>query len=239
MSIALGLITQHLFHLILSYIMISKRPSLNWSSNIIHRQFSFGKWIFLQTWLDFFNEKSDRLFFGFVLPQATFGLYVVASGFTTDLQGQFRSLMKAFVFPALAAKFRDDSLGIKKVILRQTVLISIVFMIGLVILMILKYYNIFALINPSWQGVELLLLPLYSLAYSGVLLAQLEAKYLAESAPRRFVIVSLIRFLMYVTLCVGFVLLGNDRFELGIFLYTYSLLTLLIFAWKILIYHER
>lgn len=239
MAIALGLLTQHLFHVILSYVMIMKRPSFNWSSDIIHRQFSFGKWIFLQTWLDFLNEKSDRLFFGFVLPQATFGLYVVASGFTTDLQGQFRSLMRAFVFPALAAKFRDDSLGMKKVILRQTVLISIVFLIGLVILMVLIYYNIFALINPSWQGVELLLLPLLSVAYSGVLLAQLEAKYLAESAPRRFVIVSIIRVLMYVSLCVVFVLLGNDRFGLGLFLYSYALFTILIFAWKILIYDER
>ena len=239
MAIVCGLLFQHALHVILSYGMTAKRPNFALSLVFFKRQYSFGKWVFVQTWLDFLNEKSDRLLFGYVLPQATFGLYAVASGFTSDLQSQLRSLLRAFVFPALKSHSSENATTIRKIILKQSALLSILFLIGLLVLKGFIRYEIFVLINPLWRGIENLLLPLLAVAYTGVLLSQFEAKYLAEARPKYYVITTLIRSSMFVLLIIIFLFSGVFEFELNQFLYTYAGLTGVIFLWKLISTYER
>lgn len=192
LAMAMGFLSNHILYLIGSYIIVSDRPRVNWDALIIKKQLRFGKWIFIQTWVDFIGERADRLILAATCSPELVGIYVMGANLTTDMQAQFKSLMRGFVFPHLARNSRNKKM-LFDVIKRQTIWISIFGIIGTWLISGTGLFELITRFKSDWASVELLILPLFWLLILSILISQYEPLYLAKMKPKNYVIISTLK----------------------------------------------
>jgi lipopolysaccharide exporter len=106
-SIVLGRVLGNIVRCILSYVMHSHRPKLVIDLRRMRRMWSFGKWVFGSSILNFINVQGDDFLVWWYIDVASLGIYRLAFRFGTIPVREITQVVSRISFPAFS-KLQGD-----------------------------------------------------------------------------------------------------------------------------------
>ena len=213
---------------------MTERPKFYLDYSTTVEQLNFGKWIFLQTWIDFLNEKADRIILAKLLSIKILGNYTFASSLTTDLQFQARNIFRTILFPyfSLQSNSKAQSQANFLFVVRLLILffsVSFTFVIGF-------YYPVIDhIFGGKWNDTIGIIIPLSLCSFFGVLLNSVEPIFLARRKPKIFFVATTAKVVLFLPLLVFLVF--YYRYEgVVVFLYSMSFWQLSLFIFIVIKY---
>ena len=97
-----GLIAQATTQLVVSYLIQSYRPTIQFSQSAFSEMFHFGKWLMATQGLKYFSNNLPSWVIGHYLGVQALGLYHVAGRFSQAIGNEFAALISTVAFPAFA-----------------------------------------------------------------------------------------------------------------------------------------
>lgn len=101
-SVVLGRLIGNIVRCILSYLMHPHRPKLSIELQRLRKMWSFGKWVFGSTILNFLNVQGDDFFVWWYIDVATLGIYRLAYRFGTIPVKEITQVVGKISFPAFS-----------------------------------------------------------------------------------------------------------------------------------------
>ncbi|MEX2672161.1 MAG: oligosaccharide flippase family protein [Phycisphaeraceae bacterium] len=108
--------------MLFSHVLWPGRDRLGWNWEAARSLFSFGKWIFATSAVNFLAAQGHRLLLGAYLVMAELGIFAIAYHLTDVLRGVVSKLTHSVMFPALSRTFRDNPERVKSVFYRARLL---------------------------------------------------------------------------------------------------------------------
>jgi len=186
------------------------RNRLSWDRHCLQEMVSFGKWIFLSSFIGVFALNADRIVLGGLVSANTLGQYAIAGTIVATIQGIFSKVYTTVAMPALSETARRDRQRLREVFYRLRVpsdvalfvLAGILAGCGQGIIDILYDHRY----HDAGRMVQILAV---SLVWTR--LASSQHLYLALALPAYVAATNIVRFVaVFVALPLGFYLGGMD-----------------------------
>ena len=151
-----GLISQALVQLVVSYLIQSYRPSLQFSRNTFSEMFHFGKWLLASQGLKYFSNNLPSWVIGHYIGVQALGLYHVAGRFSQSIGNEFSALISTVAFPVFAKlQIHEEKLAMAYLRSQKIVLSASFLIFSCIIALSKPFVNIF--LGDKWQGSEILI----------------------------------------------------------------------------------
>jgi O-antigen/teichoic acid export membrane protein len=193
-----GLVSQALVQLVVSYLIQSYRPSLQFSRTTFSEMFQFGKWLLASQGLKYFSNNLPSWVIGHYIGVQSLGLYHVAGRFSQSIGNEFSALISTVAFPAFA-KLQVNEEKLAMAYLRsQKIALSASFLIFSCIITLSTPF-VYIFLGDKWHGAETLIALLAVVGMVQSIGAQAEILK-ALNLPKIIAKFSLIRLLIVIAL---------------------------------------
>src|SRR5262249_20873731 len=99
---------------VMSHIWLPGTPNRwHWDQSAAQEIAHFGKWILMSSTLGFFISNGDRLLLGGFVNPTVLGLYVIAFGIYSAIEGGVTKMISDIMFPALSEIIRERPADLK------------------------------------------------------------------------------------------------------------------------------
>lgn len=112
-----GLLISALFEVMLSFVMVSSRPKLEFESALFKKVIGYGKWITAQTVFNYFYQHGDDIAVGRILGSAPLGFYDMAYRISLVPLTDVADVVSKVTFPVYI-KISDDYKRLKVAFLK-------------------------------------------------------------------------------------------------------------------------
>ena len=155
-SLVIGLLTQSLVQLVLSYTISPYKPKFKYSNSSFLELFQFGQWIFLSQGLKYLSNNLPSWAIGNILGIQALGNYQMAGRTSQSIGNEFTSLVSTLAFPSFAILQGDFERLKLAYIKSQKIILSASFLL---------FAEMYALATPfcdiflgkSWIGTDILI----------------------------------------------------------------------------------
>ncbi len=144
-----GLIASVVFEVILSYVLFSSRPSLNFEHKKVKKIISRGSWVTVSGIFSYFADNTDNITVGKILGASTLGIYQVAYKFSTLPISEITNVVNMVIFPVYS-KFSHDHIRLKKNFIKVTIVSSFTALILSSIIFVLAKPIILIVMGNNW-----------------------------------------------------------------------------------------
>ena len=222
-SLIAGLLAQAVSQLIISYLIQSYRPDIQFSKEIFLEMFDFGKWLMASQGLKYFSNNLPSWVIGHYLGVQALGIYFVAGRFSQAVGNEFSTLISTVAFPAFSKMQEDKDRLARAYLNSQKIVLSASFLIfGSMIFLSTPFVNI--ILAKEWAGVESLIKLLAMVGVVQSVGAQAEIMK-ALNLPRIIANLSLIRLVLVASLIIPLTnLQGVDGTVTAVLIPTFLLL---------------
>lgn len=149
LSFVWGLIASAMIEVLISHLIISLKPKLEFSQKKLNYVFLRGKWVTLTSIFSYLADNGDNLSVGKILGSTTLGLYQVAYKFSTLPISEISNVVNQVVFPVYS-KIANDKIRLRKALIKVTVFTTIAaFIMGLPIFIFAKEIILFVM-GEKW-----------------------------------------------------------------------------------------
>jgi O-antigen/teichoic acid export membrane protein len=104
---------------VLSHVWLpGPRNRLGWDERSLKEIVSFGKWVFVSSFIGVFALNADRIVLGGLVPAGVLGQYAIASTIVGAMHGIFTKLYGTVAMPAMSETVRADRQALRTVFYR-------------------------------------------------------------------------------------------------------------------------
>jgi O-antigen/teichoic acid export membrane protein len=116
-ALVFGAVSNRIFAVILSYAFHPYRPKFKWNQTHIRHLFSYGRWVWVMSFIGYLVSQGDNLTIGKMLTPADLGLYQPAFALALLPAGEIARVFGNILFP-LFSKIQGDKEILKRSFIR-------------------------------------------------------------------------------------------------------------------------
>lgn len=204
-GIILGLIAGVSAELILSFLIVSPRPSLKFNVSYISKIFHRGKWITASGFFDYLFHNVDNIVVGRLLGPASLGIYQLAYSLSVVPLKEISNVFTHVTFPVFT-KISHDSSRLKTAFLKTSFTI-IFFSIPIVVVLVVFSQFFVIILGQKWAAVASILPILALLGFVKAVSGSSSALFFSQKKQNYTTVITFVNILGILALIIPLVLL--------------------------------
>lgn len=151
-GIATGLIVGVLVELLLSFLVVSPKPRLEFKKEYVHKIYHGGKWVTVGGIFDYLFENADNIVVGRMLGATSLGIYQTAYSLAVIPLNEVGKVFVHVTTPVMV-KFSNDKKRLQSAFLQS--IVSVLLLVVPIVIILILFPHLFVLIlGQKWVKIE-------------------------------------------------------------------------------------